>query len=87
MHRSLTDDDYQRATNKHGRRLNSRRNTPMHVMAAYALRGLDSCEGNLNQMAAVILVRSAHPCITAPGRLQGALSKPGHFAFEQELTW
>ena len=56
MFRTLTDPDYKKATNKHGRRLNSRKGTPMHVMAAYALRRMANFEGNLNQMSAIIVV-------------------------------
>ena len=50
MFRTLTDPGYQKATNKHGRRLNKRGGTPMHVMAAYALRQLPGREGNLTQV-------------------------------------
>lgn len=49
MYRTLTDPAYQRSTNKHGRRINSRNCTPMHVMAAHALRQLPNQQGNLNQ--------------------------------------
>lgn len=49
MYRTLTDPTYQRSTNKHGRRINSRNCTPMHVMAAHALRQLPNQQGNLNQ--------------------------------------
>jgi hypothetical protein len=51
MYRTLTDPGYQRTTNKHGRRLNSRKCTPMHHMAAHALRQLPNQRGNLNQVS------------------------------------
>lgn len=50
MYRTLTDPGYQKATNKHGRRLNKRSGTPMHVMAAHALRSLPGHEGNLTEV-------------------------------------
>ncbi len=50
MYRTLTDPGYQKATNKHGRRLNKRSGTPMHVMAAHALRSLPGNEGNLTEV-------------------------------------
>lgn len=52
MYRTLTDPGYQKATNKHGRRLNKRSGTPMHVMAAHALRALPGKEGNLTEVRA-----------------------------------
>jgi hypothetical protein len=52
MYRTLTDPGYQKATNKHGRRLNKRSGTPMHVMAAYGLQQLPNLEGNLTQVRA-----------------------------------
>ena len=52
MYRTLTDPGYHRATNKHGRRLNKRGGTPMHVMAAHALRQLPGMAGNLTQARA-----------------------------------
>ncbi|CAL8463714.1 g3248 [Coccomyxa elongata] len=54
MYRTLTDPGYQKATNKHGRRLNKRSGTPMHVMAAHALRTLPGKEGNLTEISDVI---------------------------------
>eukprot|EP00884_Botryococcus_braunii_P004872 jgi/Botrbrau1/14386/Bobra.0014s0035.1 len=54
MYRTLTDPGYQRSTNKHGRRINSRKCRPMHVMAAYALQQLPNRQGNLNQIAGII---------------------------------
>ena len=50
MYRTLTDPGYQKATNKHGRRLNKRSGTPMHVMAAFALKQLPGRAGNLTQV-------------------------------------
>jgi hypothetical protein len=50
MYRTLTDPGYQKATNKHGRRLNKRSGTPMHVMAAFALKQLPGKAGNLTQV-------------------------------------
>jgi hypothetical protein len=40
MYRTLTDPKYQKATNKHGRRINPRKGVAMHVMAEWALRKL-----------------------------------------------
>ena len=51
MYRTLTDPGYQKATNKHGRRLNKRSGTPMHVMAAFALKHLPLKAGNLTQVS------------------------------------
>jgi hypothetical protein len=39
---------------KHGRRVNSRKGIPMHIMATYALFRLPNFEGNLSEMAAKI---------------------------------
>jgi hypothetical protein len=52
MYRTLTDPGYQKATNKHGCRLNPRSGTAMHVMATYALRQMPGvCYGtHLNAM-------------------------------------
>ena len=44
MFRTLTDPGYQKATNKHGCRLNPRSGTPMHVMATYALQQLPGAQ-------------------------------------------
>lgn len=51
MYRTLTDPEYKKSTNKHGRRLNSRKGTPMHIMAAFALRMLPNHRGNLTKIA------------------------------------
>ena len=56
MYRTLTDPGYQKATNKHGRRLNKRSGTPMHVMAAFALKQLPGKAGNLTQVSQLLLV-------------------------------
>jgi hypothetical protein len=39
---------------KHGRRVNSRKGIPMHIMATYALFRLPNFEGNLSEMSAKI---------------------------------
>lgn len=58
MYRTLTDPGYYRATNKHGRRLNSRTSIPMYIKAVYALLQLQGHEGNLTQISDVI---AKHP--------------------------
>jgi len=50
-----------RSKGVHGRRINSRKGTPMHVMATYALLALPGREGNLSEMAAKI---EAHPAFS-----------------------
>ena len=62
MYRTLTDPGYQKATNKHGRRLNKRSGTPMHIMAAHALQQLPGKEGNLTQ----VLCAAAACCRPCP---------------------
>jgi len=51
MYRTLTDPGYQKATNKHGCRLNPRSGTAMHVMATYALRQMPGAQRAAYQMA------------------------------------
>ncbi len=68
MYRTLTDPGYHRATNKHGRRLNKRGGTPMHVMAAHALRQLPGMAGNLTQ-ARARLNPHPQPSTLNPGTL------------------
>lgn len=60
MYRTLTDPGYQKSTNKHGRRLNPRRGTPMHIMALCALRALPGQQGTLSQIASAIRQHPAH---------------------------
>ena len=71
MYRTLTDPGYQKATNKHGRRLNKRSGTPMHVMAAFALKQLPGKAGNLTQVCLLVSCmctcnlckeKALHPC-------------------------
>ena len=50
MYRTLTDPGYQKATNKHGCRLNPRSGTAMHVMATYALRQMPGAQREVLQM-------------------------------------
>mmetsp|Transcript_4730 Transcript_4730/g.13119 ORF Transcript_4730/g.13119 Transcript_4730/m.13119 type:complete len:462 (-) Transcript_4730:256-1641(-) len=55
MYRTLTDPDYSKSGNPHGRRLNPRKgSTPMHVMATYSLQQLPDNEGNLTQITQLI---------------------------------
>ena len=55
MYRTLTDPEYNKSANPHGRRLNPRKgSTPMHVMATYSLQQLPDNEGNLTQITELI---------------------------------
>ena len=74
MYRTLTDPGYQKATNKHGRRLNKRGGTPMHVMAAFALKQLPGKAGNLTQVCASIL---AHIPVSLSAALLSCACTPG----------
>ncbi|KAK9831475.1 hypothetical protein WJX81_008615 [Elliptochloris bilobata] len=74
MYRTLTDPGYQKTTNKHGRRLNARCGTPMHIMAAFALQRLPDNEGNLTQIAQQI---SEEPRFAAALAGAAAAPRPG----------
>ena len=57
MYRTLTDATYQKATNKHGRRLRDRNQRPSHILATYALLQRPGHKGNIQEMAEIIRVR------------------------------
>jgi len=57
MYRTLTDPGYQKATNKHGCRLNPRSGTAMHVMATYALRQMPGAQREAYQRSSMSLSR------------------------------
>ena len=75
MYRTLTDPGYQKATNKHGRRLNKRSGTPMHVMAAFALKQLPGRAGNLTQVCPPVLSARTPRC---HGNFLCMCTRPAH---------
>ena len=79
MYRTLTDPGYQKATNKHGRRLNKRSGTPMHVMAAFALKQLPGRAGNLTQVCGA--------CCDCPAPDALAIAQHMHALLRSNLSW
>ena len=77
MYRTLTDPGYQKATNKHGRRLNKRSGTPMHVMAAFALKQLPGRAGNLTQVWRLPVTVMLWPRSPIPGTMHALLYRSG----------